>query len=105
MAQMGRGTVKEDQFPVLARRHRVVRYDLHGYGRSGTPQGPYSHHEALRGLLHQLGIERAALPSVALARLAGCGQWRMGNLTGGGSGDPSNRPLGDTGANRPARQH
>jgi 3-oxoadipate enol-lactonase len=38
-----------------------VRYDLHGFGRSGTPIQSYSHHAALRALLHHLGIERAAI--------------------------------------------
>jgi pimeloyl-ACP methyl ester carboxylesterase len=51
----------DDQFDTLAAHHRVVRYDLHGFGRSGTPVQAYSHHAALRDLLDHLGIERAAI--------------------------------------------
>jgi pimeloyl-ACP methyl ester carboxylesterase len=45
----------------LAERHRVVRYDLPGYGRSELPPGPWSHVDDLRGLLDHLGVERAAV--------------------------------------------
>jgi pimeloyl-ACP methyl ester carboxylesterase len=51
----------DDQFDVLARSCRVVRYDLHGFGRSGMPVRAYSHHGALRDLLDHLRIERAAI--------------------------------------------
>jgi pimeloyl-ACP methyl ester carboxylesterase len=56
----------DDQFDTLAVRHRVVRYDLHGFGRSGKPQQPYTHHEALHGLLRHLGIARAAVLGMSL---------------------------------------
>jgi pimeloyl-ACP methyl ester carboxylesterase len=56
----------DDQFDAFARRYRVVRYDLHGFGRSGTPGQAFSHHEALRGLLDHLGIQRAALLGMSL---------------------------------------
>jgi pimeloyl-ACP methyl ester carboxylesterase len=56
----------DDQFSALAQRHRVVRYDLHGFGRSGTPDRPYTHHEALHALLRHLGIERATLLGMSL---------------------------------------
>ncbi|HEX6508037.1 MAG TPA: alpha/beta fold hydrolase [Chloroflexota bacterium] len=51
----------DDQFPVFAERHRLVRYDLHGFGRSGKPQEPFFHHEALRGLLDHLEITHTSL--------------------------------------------
>lgn len=51
----------DDQFDAFARRYRVVRYDLHGFGRSGVPDRAYMHHEALHALLRHLGIDRAAL--------------------------------------------
>lgn len=51
----------DDQFPALAQRHRVICYDLRGFGRSAPPDGPYSHVEDLRALLDHRGIERASL--------------------------------------------
>jgi pimeloyl-ACP methyl ester carboxylesterase len=56
----------DDQFGPFAHHYRVVRYDLHGFGRSGTPTQAYSHQEALRGLLDHLGIERPALLGMSL---------------------------------------
>jgi len=56
----------DDQFAELSRYCRVVRYDLHGYGRSSWPEGPYTHHEALRELLRQLEIDRASLLGTSL---------------------------------------
>jgi pimeloyl-ACP methyl ester carboxylesterase len=56
----------DDQFGDFARRYKVVRYDFHGFGRSGTPTEAYSHHEALRGLLDHLGIRRTALLGMSL---------------------------------------
>jgi len=56
----------DDQFNALARHYRVVRYDLHGFGRSGTPDRAYTHHEALHALLHHLSIDRAALLGMSL---------------------------------------
>jgi pimeloyl-ACP methyl ester carboxylesterase len=56
----------DDQFDVLARSCRVVRYDMLGFGRSGTPDRAYSHHQALRDLLDHLGIERAAILGMSL---------------------------------------
>ena len=56
----------DDQFDALARHYRVVRYDLHGFGRSGTPDRAYTHHEALHALLHHLSIDRAALLGMSL---------------------------------------
>jgi pimeloyl-ACP methyl ester carboxylesterase len=49
------------QFEAFAEHHRVVRYDLRGYGRSDRPTGPYSDVRDLRSLLSELAIERCAL--------------------------------------------
>lgn len=49
------------QFLPLARDHRVIRYDLRGYGNSGPANAPFQHHEDLRALLGALGIRRASL--------------------------------------------
>jgi 3-oxoadipate enol-lactonase len=52
----------DDQFLPLARRFRVIRYDLRGFGRSGLPTDePYSHVDDLAGLLDHLQIESAQL--------------------------------------------
>jgi 3-oxoadipate enol-lactonase len=51
----------DDQLSALAQRHRVVRYDLRGFGRSSLPGAAYSHAHDLWALLAALGITRAAL--------------------------------------------
>jgi pimeloyl-ACP methyl ester carboxylesterase len=56
----------DDQMPVLAERHRVIRYDLRGCGRSQMPAAPYSHSADLHGLLRCLGLERASLVGASL---------------------------------------
>ncbi|HEV2580269.1 MAG TPA: alpha/beta hydrolase, partial [Ktedonobacteraceae bacterium] len=56
----------DDQFDAFAQQYRVVRYDLHGFGKSGAPEQAYTHHGALHGLLRHLGIERAALMGMSL---------------------------------------
>jgi pimeloyl-ACP methyl ester carboxylesterase len=51
----------DDQMPAFSKSHRVVRYDVRGWGRSqGLPSG-YSEHADLRELLRRLGIERTAV--------------------------------------------
>lgn len=48
----------DDQFDVLAREFRVVRYDQRGFGKSDVPTDePYSGVEDLRSLLDYLAIE------------------------------------------------
>ena len=51
----------DDQFSILSRRYRVVRYDFRGAGRSPLGEGEWSHYEDLAALLKGLGIERAHL--------------------------------------------
>src|SRR5256885_3985448 len=46
---------------LLASRHRVVAYDLRGYGESTPPTPSLAHHDDLVGLLDALGIEHATL--------------------------------------------
>jgi 3-oxoadipate enol-lactonase len=47
--------------PLLADRHRVVRYDQRGFGRSPLPDSPYSLVGDLMSVLDAAGIDRAAL--------------------------------------------
>jgi 3-oxoadipate enol-lactonase len=49
----------DPQWPAFAAAHRVIRYDLRGYGESLPPSGPWSQHADLLGLLSELGIARA----------------------------------------------
>jgi 3-oxoadipate enol-lactonase len=56
----------DDQFEALARRYRVIRYDLRGFGKSDFPTGPYSNVEDLYALLKFLKVERASLIGLSL---------------------------------------
>lgn len=51
----------DDQFAAFAAHHRVLRYDLRGFGASSVPDGPYRHEDDLAALLTHLGMERAAI--------------------------------------------
>jgi len=55
------GRMWEGQIEAFARRYQVIRYDQRGFGRTAMVEGPYSHHDDLRGLLDSLGVERAHL--------------------------------------------
>jgi pimeloyl-ACP methyl ester carboxylesterase len=55
------GRMWNEQLGAFARRYRVIRYDMRGFGRSAMVEGPFAHHEDLRALLDYLGIERAFL--------------------------------------------
>lgn len=56
----------EPVVPLLARRHRVIRYDQRGFGRSPMWTAPYSPVDDLLSVLDATGPERAAL--VGLSR-------------------------------------
>ena len=49
----------DEQFPVFAKTHRVVRYDRRGYGKSSQPKAPFSNIEDLNQLFIQLNIDNA----------------------------------------------
>lgn len=55
----------DDQFPLLAKNYRVVRYDRRGFGKSSAPEVPFSHREDLNQLFTQLNIEKAILFGVS----------------------------------------
>lgn len=58
----------DDQFKVLSRRYRVIRYDARGFGRSALPQTnvPYSHADDLQALLRAQNIDRAHLVGASM---------------------------------------
>ncbi len=49
------------QIEAFAQHYRVIRYDMRGFGKTAMVEGPYSHHEDLRGLLDSLDVGRAHL--------------------------------------------
>jgi 3-oxoadipate enol-lactonase len=51
----------DEQFPILAKNYRVVRYDRRSYGKSSDPQAPYSHIDDLNQLFVQLKIDKAII--------------------------------------------
>jgi 3-oxoadipate enol-lactonase len=57
----------DDQFDEFAKKYRVIRYDMRGFGKSDTPDGnPYSHHEDLQALLEHLSIRSATVVGLSL---------------------------------------
>jgi 3-oxoadipate enol-lactonase len=54
------------QIDRLAEHHRVIRYDLRGFGRSTLPCGNYSHSEDLGLLLEELAVEKPVLVGLSL---------------------------------------
>ena len=56
----------DDQMKELAKRYRVVRYDLRGYGQSAAPTADFSPVEDLRALLAFLKVERATVVGLSL---------------------------------------
>jgi pimeloyl-ACP methyl ester carboxylesterase len=56
----------DDQVKEVSKRHRVVRYDLRGYGKSAAPTADFSPVEDLRALLAFLKIERATVVGLSL---------------------------------------
>jgi len=51
----------DEQFPLLAKTNRIVRYDRRGYGKSSDPQTQYSHIDDLNQLFIQLKITKAII--------------------------------------------
>jgi len=56
----------DPQFESLRRRHRVLRYDLRGFGASSVATGPYRHMDDLHSILQSLRIERPTLVGLSL---------------------------------------
>ncbi|TCO47923.1 pimeloyl-ACP methyl ester carboxylesterase [Kribbella antiqua] len=58
---VGDSRVWDPVMPRLEGRHRVVRYDVRGYGRSAPPTGEFSLLDDLVSVLDQLGLEQVVL--------------------------------------------
>jgi 3-oxoadipate enol-lactonase len=56
----------DPQWETFRQSHRVLRYDLRGYGRSPIGPGPFSYARDLLQLLEQEGLERASLVGVSM---------------------------------------
>jgi 3-oxoadipate enol-lactonase len=66
--------------PAIRLRHRVIRYDHRGHGRSSVPRGPYSIADLGRDaidLMDRLGIARASFCGVSLGGMTG--MWLAAN--------------------------
>jgi 3-oxoadipate enol-lactonase len=64
----------EPQVPELAKRFRVLRYDIRGHGETEAPAGPYTLEELAadgRGLLDALGIGRTHWIGLSLGGMVG----------------------------------
>jgi pimeloyl-ACP methyl ester carboxylesterase len=57
----------DDQWQALAQRHRVIRFDLRGFGKSDPMAAPLSRRAELYQVLEQLGVGRAALVGCSLS--------------------------------------
>ena len=51
----------EGQLQDLAAKHRVIAYDRRGFGRTDSPNEPFSHVGDLAGILNARGVDRAVL--------------------------------------------
>ncbi len=56
----------DDQFLPFAQRHRVLRFDARGRGRSSGVSTPYRAHDDLTALLDALGLDRVHLVGLSL---------------------------------------
>jgi len=56
----------DPQVEPLTAAHRVIRYDARGFGESLPPQGPWSQHTDLVGLLDELLISRTHLVGASM---------------------------------------
>lgn len=58
----------DDQFEVFAKSHKVIRYDVRGFGKSSMPvEGErYSHYEDLKALLDFLSINKAHMCGLSM---------------------------------------
>ena len=48
----------DDQIEAFSQHHRVIRYDLRGFGQTNAPPMKFTHHDDLRALLDALGVNQ-----------------------------------------------
>ncbi|MEU8758775.1 alpha/beta fold hydrolase [Streptomyces sp. NPDC048659] len=70
---VGDSTIWDPVLPALAARHRVIRYDARGYGRSPAPTVPYLPVADLAAVLDHFGLERAVLVGSSMGGAASLG--------------------------------
>ncbi|ELS53981.1 alpha/beta fold hydrolase [Streptomyces viridochromogenes] len=63
---VGDSRIRDPVLPALAERHRVIRYDVRGHGRSPEPTTPYTPSEDLRSVLDHFGVVRAVLVGTSM---------------------------------------
>lgn len=63
---VGDSSIWEPVLPALLERHRVIRYDARGYGRSPAPRTAYTQSEDLRSVLDHFGLARAVLVGTSM---------------------------------------
>ncbi len=63
---VGDSRIWEPVLPALRERHRVIRYDARGYGRSPAPTTSYTQSEDLRSVLDHFGLARAVLVGTSM---------------------------------------
>ncbi len=56
----------DEQFDLLGKHFRVIRYDIRGFGKSDRPNEPFSHFEDLKALFDYLNIKKAHLIGVSM---------------------------------------
>jgi len=58
----------DDQFEAFAKHYKVIRYDVHGFGKSALPTAgkEYSHTKDLKALLSQFGIDYAYVVGLSM---------------------------------------
>ena len=55
----------DQQIPVFSKTHRVIRYDVRGFGKSDIARNTYSDYKDLRALLYHLRVKTASLVGVS----------------------------------------
>ncbi|MFI8823439.1 alpha/beta fold hydrolase [Streptomyces sp. NPDC053431] len=67
---VGDSTIWDPVLPALGGRHRLIRYDARGYGRSPAPVTPYRPAADLAGVLDHFGLDRAVVVASSMGGAA-----------------------------------